>query len=455
MLAFLLVCCAAGCSQELEAKTVTLRTVSILGSSDAMNVYAGALAKFSEENSSIYLRDTTVNRSEAYKLDAALESTYTGTNAPDVVYYYSKELSGETLRQYFVPLSEIRKDYPGFASGISEKALDCVRADDGEVYCIPCFGSFYAVAVNTKLLADNSVQMPADKAQLIAAAKTLSAADSMLFANPADDCAGIMLQILLSIGGENAVADALGCVSGSDVVWNQALSIYGELYSAEAFPPAALTDELAQYVSASDLHDNVLGADRDKKSRLDAFELFNSGKAAMIAVGSDDFDKITINSDIEIIMLPVLSVDYMAASYSEGFFITRTAYSSTVRRDLAVGLVDSMTSSSNCAGFAQAFGGVSANTDYDSLGHPFLVSATRKTFEASVLYTGSTSKPETTRWNEIEGHIAAFSSGAVTADQTVTLITDSATDLGSLKEQELQQNTAVSPTDVSAVQVPQ
>ncbi|MBQ6796717.1 MAG: hypothetical protein IJP10_01760 [Clostridia bacterium] len=448
MLSMLLVLAAAGCSKEVEAKTVTLKTVSILGGSSEMDVYGGVLAAFSAENSSIYVRDTTVNRSEAYKLDAALEATYTGTDSPDVVYYYAQELSGESLRKYFVPLSEIRKDYPGFASGISDKALDCVRADDGEVYCIPCFGEFSGIAVNTKLLAE----IPSDKTQLVSSAKELAASGVILFANPADDCAAVIRQILLCTGGEQSVADALDCVSGSDVLWNGTLAIYDELYNAGAFPPAAITDELAQYVSASDLHDAILGADRDKKNRTDAFELFNSGKAAMIAFSAEDYNRITVTDSVELVMLPLSPVNWVTAAYSEGFFITRTAYNSTVRRDLAVGLVDEMASAQNCADYAKAAGGVSANTDISPLGNTLSASASKRVFESSVIYKNSVSDLDTTRWNEIESHIAAHSSGAVDVGQTVTLLTDRTVDLNELKTQEMQQNTVVSASDVPAVQ---
>lgn len=415
---------AAGCSEdEIEAKTVTLRTVSMLGGSGAGDVYNSVLGKFSKEHSGIYVRDTSAQRSESYKLDLMLESTYTGTGAPDIVYYYSKDLSGEKLRQYFVPLSEIRQSYPEFAKDLNKKALDCVQADDGEIYCIPCFGGFAGMAVNTKPFTEVGInELPTTKDELLAAARVLSAAGYILFADPADDCAGIIDQIFLSLGGEKTRSAAIETVSGSDAEWTAALSIYDELYAAGAFPPAAYSDDLAPFVPAPTIHDALLGADRDKKTHLDALELFNSGKAAMIYIDQDNVGSLSTQTGIDLKTLKFGNENWSYGTFSEGFFITRTAFASAARRDLAIELVDSMTKAEMCANFAKAQNSVSAARDFDMLADsPIIKMASNYIIRADRIYTNMNTDAPT--WRAALKHLGARSLEAVDAAQTVALIT--------------------------------
>lgn len=448
VLALLILCAVSGCAEEVEAKTLTIRMTSILGDSDSNAVYSGVLREFSTDNS-IYIKDTTSVRSDAYKLGCVMEETYTGTEAPDIVYYYSSELSGEKLRQYFVPLSEIKKDYPDFASGISEKALESVRADDGEIYCIPVSGSFLGIAVNKAIFETNGLAVPTNRAELASAAKTLSQRGIILFANPADDCADILEQILLALGGEESVEKALDGVSGSDALWQQTLTIYDELYAAGAFPPAAISGDFEKYVSPTDLHDAILGADRDKHTHVDPFELFGSSKAAMIAIDADEVSSIASGENIDLIMLPLDRTDWMTASFIEGFFITRTAYNSTLKRDLVVDIVSRMITPESCAGFAQAAGGASAAKDTSMLENKLCANASQRIFESEHLYKTTQSGARTARWNEITKIVAAHSLGAVDVPQSVRLIGDRTISIDSLISEATAQNAVVSSSDAA------
>ena len=124
-----------GCGGDVK-KNFVMRTFSTLGDDSDAPAYSAILSQYSKEHRNVVINDTSTSRSGSYKMELSLASTYRGAGTPDVIYYSAIEDMSE-LADFFMTVDDIRKDYPKFASNVSEAAINSASASNGGRYCIP------------------------------------------------------------------------------------------------------------------------------------------------------------------------------------------------------------------------------------------------------------------------------------------------------------------------------
>ncbi|MBQ9994286.1 MAG: extracellular solute-binding protein [Clostridia bacterium] len=405
----------AGCKEDdrVDPFGATLRTMTILGDSDTVSIYSSLLSEFSASNPELYLQDTTAAQSDAFKLNATIEDTYTSGKAPHVLYYYNNT-GIDDLRDYFVPVDEIRADYPDFASGIPDALLSSLSSSDGHTYCIPAIGDSTALAVNEKLI-DGAAP---DSWDTFVTAVANTRSQCYAIANSPDDSAAFIESLVISYGGYDAVKQ--GLARDKDALrefWLPALRLYNSMCNTHSFAPAAHTDAISKYVAANEW-ESVLP--------LDSIETMNSGIAAMLLLDSSDVPRLSIDGDIAIKPMPTppdgAFGSFVIVSYDAGFYITREAYSDPLLRDAAVAYVDYMTSAKACAALS-GIGAVPANelaVSDDAILSQF--SQIVRSSE-SCIPTSRTASNES-MWREIESYAAQMYFGIITPEQMIELLGD-------------------------------
>ena len=386
-----------GCGEE-KKQTETLRLCGILGEGERHDIYASALTDFSTLHPELYLRDISTSEDDAFKLEVNLASTYTKSDSPHIIYYYNNA-DMQSLAEYFVSIEEIRGEYPDFLSSIGQNALDSVQWQDGGTDCIPVMGDWCAIAVNKRLLGQYGLDVPEDWGDLLKTIDTLSAAGVIPFADSAEN-SGIYLEQLIRAEGSQA-ALKIGLNGESSVlnsIWLRAAKVYKQLCERNAFAPSAYSPSLVEYVSEPTMYDKTLG-ERDKTIKLDPVKLFNDGKAAMIAVDRETWLRIEDTSDVDLTYLPdhtkytenttsgsdvsaeetpvvhtlgfgtspsdiaadAFVPEKVYGGFTEGFYITRKAYSDPNLRGLIIELMESFESAS-AAEKLSALGYLTPNT---------------------------------------------------------------------------------------------
>lgn len=448
--------CAGGCGGSSRDVSVTLRTMSIMGDEPFRTLYSDSLRQFTLEHPDIYLRDTTAEKADAFKLGATLESTYHSGGAPDIVYYYTNTGISELCAQNFMTLEEIREDYPDFASNISDGALDSVRATNGKVYCIPFVGEWSALAVNNELLRANGLTSPSDVDDLTHIAEVLSAKNIYTISNSADDSRHIIEWLVKIYGGIAGLRNGLnGSEEALNSTWLHALTTYSELCRSGIFAPASLTDALSDYVSSTDGR-LITGSAAGISGVNDPIELFNTGKAAMTVATSDNFSRINVD-DFSLIRFPspgdAAYPDYgISIGYYTGYYITRKAYGDPTLRSAIIEWLEYMTDGHLYDGLADT-GLISANRD--STGWPKELDAIMKRVNSgeplspSMIY-----ELYRQNWSDIEYRAAELYYGVTTPQQMIELLGDSSLVTEDILDQWAaavsSSDAAVSPSDAAA-----
>ncbi len=351
----------SGCGEEEKTAQITLRTISVMGDDGIKDAYTTLLERYSAEYPHVYHIGTVAGTSNAYKLDALFEDTYTASRYPHAVFYYTNT-GMDDLREHFVSVEEIRQSYPDFASGITEAALDSVRTDDGTAYCVPFAGRWTALAVNRSILNRFDLQMPETWQQLVTVCGILSARGITPIANPPGDCAVLLELMCLNGGAEHALESVIKSSSPLPLKKDRRALLeifrrYEELCGINSFPQPVVNDELInalELASGSDVVSNVdvlLGS-----ISSDPVELFNSGEAAMVIVDSSQYGRITLGN-YKLMQFPVCDLSgesekVMVGGFDTGWYITRRAFNDNTVRDAAVAFVDAMTGSSAAAEFS-------------------------------------------------------------------------------------------------------
>lgn len=453
-----LFCVLAGCGEEEETAQITLRTISVMGDDGIKEAYTALLERYSAEYPHVYHIGTVAETSNAYKLDALFEDTYTASRYPHAVYYYTNT-GMDDLREHFVSVEEIRLSYPDFASDITEEALESVRTDDGTAYCVPFAGRWTALAVNRSILNRFDLQMPETWQQLITLCGILSARGITPIANGPDDCAALLELMCLNGGAQRALDSAIGSDSPLPLSMDrkalaEVFCRYEELCGINSFPRPMVTEELkeaietASEVSGSDI---VSGTDAFMNAGLsDPVDMFNAGEAAMMIVDSSQFGRITIGN-YSLVQFPVCdlsgeSEQVMVGGFDTGWYITRRAFNDNTVRDAVVAFVDAMTDSRAAADFSAMGFLPSANVTEvsfsDAAGLPELVKGGNRFVSSRINSVSSV------RFSRLELIASAICLDLITPEQAVELAADpslSLTDV--IRPPETEPEPTVSPGD--------
>ena len=284
----------SGCGEN-EKKHFVLRSFSTLGSDDDAQAYSDIIAEYSKAHKNVTINDTSTTRSGSYKMELSLASTYRGAGTPDVIYYSAIGDMSE-LSDFFMTIDDIRKDYPKFASNVSEAAINSVAASDGKRYCIPVRGEWRGIVINAAMFRRSSLKIPEKWEDIIRAAHHFENNKKIsLFANSLDESSSLVEYMVRSLGGMKSIRSAMGGTPDSN--WSTALDAIEELDRLNAFPqmPAGSFDSM---VSSSDLRHTTT------KKQPSAVELFNSEKAAILLLDNTVCGEIDTDIDSKYIALP-------------------------------------------------------------------------------------------------------------------------------------------------------
>ena len=271
--------------QTYEASEVTLRFCSTLGGASDAEITAGVLSEYTSQNSYITLFYSSAATDEAYKLSLPDSATYR-QNAPDIVYgplYAVSDLLGEE----YVSIEEIRAYKPDYAADIDDFVL--LRDPSGTAYGVPVRGEGKVLAVNTELSGGSLDPMEI--------AVSISDSDIFLFADNALD-SGLFFEYLMTVRTNSEIDPA-----APEAHWIDGFELFSSLVKTGAFAPS----------------DRV------------PYELFAENKAVFAVLSESEAASLK-------------GENYKCAAFfggfSEGFFITRSAMSSPLKRKAAIELAE-------------------------------------------------------------------------------------------------------------------
>ncbi len=308
-----------------DKKHFVMKTFSTFGSEADLSVYSEVISEYTKQHKNVVINDTTTDKANSYKMELSLSSTYKGSNSPDVV-YYSAMSDMDELGDYFMTIDEIRKDYPDFASEVSDAVLNSVAASNGNRYCIPIRGDWQGIIVNAALFRKSGLNVPETWDDITKAANHFKNGEVYLFANSLDDGGALAEYLVRGIGGLDSLNSAIKGTPDSG--WKKMLDTVLELDKLSAFPPMS-EGPFDHLISPSDLKNTA----KSKDELVDAVELYNSGKAAILLIDNSICGKINTDIDSRYIMMPSINTasDAFSTTTSSTISTTTTALGSTTK----------------------------------------------------------------------------------------------------------------------------
>lgn len=151
----------SGCgkSGDTAEGNVELRVVTPFSESDGNRKnYVDAYKAYEEATGNTVIDVETNAIDEEWKL-GVLEDFKTG-NEPDVINFFIGSDADELIKNNkLVTISEIRKEFPDYASNMKESLMP-VSTYDGRQYAVAVFGYWEGLFVNKKVLEDCGIEVP-------------------------------------------------------------------------------------------------------------------------------------------------------------------------------------------------------------------------------------------------------------------------------------------------------
>lgn len=331
----------ASCGSQVE-----LKTMSMFGGTDPhVEIYEELLKEFEEEHG-IKISDSSATSDEAWK--ASVVASFKSGDQPDVLFFFTGNTAAPLVENgYVVSIETIRKEYPNYAKNISNTVLD--------PYAVPLKGFVEGVFVNTELFTDDLAPYLEKDVwtwqEYTEIANKLKAKGKIPFALGAIDVPHYWIEhLVLGVVGPEAFGDVKKSLNNNEADWIKALK---------------LLNTLAEDGWFGDLKGN---------QKHDAAETsFKEGDAAMILDGSwfaggfNEESKVK-PSKMKMMPFPAIPTDkggsnkiYMQSGFTSGFYITTKAWENPKTRELAVKLVEKMTSTEAITKFVSV-GGVPADS---------------------------------------------------------------------------------------------
>jgi len=125
---------------------------------DVVGPFADAIQTFKAETGHTVDHRWTNAVNEEWKMEVI--NRFNSGNIPDVVFFFTGADADDLVREgHFVPISEIRAEFPGFASNMRDSLLP-VSPADGRQYAVPVNGFWQGLFVNTRVLESAGVAIP-------------------------------------------------------------------------------------------------------------------------------------------------------------------------------------------------------------------------------------------------------------------------------------------------------
>ena len=296
--------CMSGCGKR-EKRHFVMRTFSTFGEEEDAKAYSGIIAEYTKTHKNVVINDTSTTRSGSYKMELSIASTYRGAGTPDVIYYSAIDDMSE-LSDFFMTVDDIRKDYPKFASNISEAAINSAASSDGGRYCIPVRGQWQGIVINAAMFRRSSLRIPEKWEDIVRAARHYENNNKVsLFANSLDDSSALVEYMVRGLGGTRSLQSGMN--GSPDKSWSTVLEAIRLLDELNAFPkmPKSSFDS---FISPSDLRHT------SPNQRPSPVELYNSGKAAILLMDNTMCGQIDADIDSSYIALPEVGTVTQAES---------------------------------------------------------------------------------------------------------------------------------------------
>jgi len=332
-----------------KSKDVELKTMSMFGGTDPhAEVYEKLLSEFEDDNN-VVISDNSATSDEIWKT-SVLTAFYSGVE-PDVLFYFTGEVAKPLVdNDYVVSVEDICKEYPDYAKNISDSVMD--------PYAVPLKGFVEGVFVNTELFTgdlaaylEKDVWTWEDYHEI---AEKLIDKDIIPFAFGATDVPHYWIEhTVLGMLGPAAFSDIKGSIEDNKDEWVDALKLIN--YFAEL---------------------DWFGTTKGNQEHAVAEASFKDGSAAMILDGSwfaGGFSEETTVKASKMKMMPFPAIPtskggmneiYMQSGFTSGFYISKKAWDDPDKRELAVELVELMTSTEAIKEFCKS-GGIPADVSVE------------------------------------------------------------------------------------------
>lgn len=308
---------------------VSLRVVTTYGPNDGgREAYLALCDEFSGSTGAA-ITDESEDSTEEWK--QRVIASYQDGAGPDIAFFFTgpdvENLIGNGV---FVSLDEIREEYPDYASNINLSVLESMKAEDGKGYAVPVKGYWERLFVNADIFEELNLPLPETYDDLFTLAPKLLEAGYIPIAASLSEVPHYLFEALLfnETGPSNHSIIPTDPDSPPDN-WIAAMEQFTAMYEVGMFP-----------------------AEADAPTHADAFELFQSKKAAMIIDGDWSVPYVDDPESVVVVNFPAnpdsprKNTD-LISGFSMGFYISRAAWEDSAKRDAAVEFVRFMTSNAS------------------------------------------------------------------------------------------------------------
>lgn len=312
---------------KLDGKPLTV--VTTYGPNDGGHDAFVLLCGEFSESTGAKITDNSADSTEIWKQDVI--ASFDSGNEADVLFFFSGNDTDALIKNNkFVSLDEIRQSYPDYASNINLAVLEGMKAADGKGYAVPVKGYWERLFINTDIFENLGLTPPKTVDDLFALSQPLNEAGVIPIAASLSEVPHYLFEALLfNFTGPSKHHNIPKYPDNIPESWVSALEMFTSMYRAGLFPDDAAVP-----------------------THADAFELFQSKKAAMIVDGDWSVAYIRDPQTTEVVNFPAIleqpriSTD-LISGFSMGFYITRKAWDDPEKRDAAVAFVQFITSNSS------------------------------------------------------------------------------------------------------------
>ena len=350
--------CAAlfsGCSKKDEEGSAasgktSLKVVTQFGGEDPSASLFTAMVKEWETKTGNKVTNDSAKADNVWK--SKVIADFTTGSEPDVMFFFNGATAAPILDK-IVDVETIQGVDPEYGKNIRESVLKAANNlnSEGKPFSLPIRGYAEGLFCNETLFEEHGVALPTDWNSLMAAIAAFKAKGIIpMSVSLGGEAHYYFDHLILSIGGEKAMAVNPRSEAEIPDSWSRGLSLLKVLYDAGAFPEdtASMTGE-------------------------DARIYFRKGEAAMYLDGSwfgvvgEDTEGATVKAeDVTVVPFPSYTESEnqpgtILSGFSSGWYISKKAWNDSNKRAAAIDFVKFMSSDEAIVRYVEAGGGFSAS----------------------------------------------------------------------------------------------
>ncbi|MEA3317322.1 MAG: extracellular solute-binding protein, partial [Bacteroidota bacterium] len=319
---------------------IELRVVTMFGGKDpAANAYKKALEEFQIQNPNVKIVDESRSADDVFK--TKVRTDFASKNEPDITVFFTAK-SGKPIVN-----SGRAMDFDGLLAegkvcqGLSDAAVNGVRAEDGKLYAIPFAAFAEGMWINQDLFKKYDVEIPKTWEQLKKAIEVFKANKIVPITVPMSQEPHYMIETMI-LAAAGSVGHDSKLSKENNLGWELGLNTIKELYEMGAFPK------------------DTFGMSEQQNR-----ELFSNKKAAMMINGNWAYGTIKDagNKDARMISLPIMpggkgKYGSMLAGFGSGYYMSKASYEDPKKDQMALKLINFLTSEKQTLIFTKANGAI-------------------------------------------------------------------------------------------------